>query len=273
MENRARYSLFIPALDIGIAMKCEGVHSPYLIELMAIARATSWILSRSSSVNKYVIFCDCLSAIVALGNPLYSFDHPIINEIMSASDLMQNRGYHVIYAWVPGHVGIPGNEKSDQLARKAAVSSNTTSESRPLSKSETKTLLYEYCCSSWNIEYQANEKGSAYKTLFPSVHVGSVPATSRKHETILFRLRSGHCRLRAHLYKIGCSDSSLCETCNSPETVTHFLLQCRQYESNRSLLKKVTAELNIPFSLHSVLCDPRLLTHTVEFALASGKSI
>ena len=131
MENGAGYSVFIPCLGIGIATKSEAVHSPYFVELMAIARATSWILTRTSSDKKYVIFCDCLSAIEALGNPLYSFEHPIINEIMSASDLMLRRGYHVIYAWVPGHVGIPGNEKSDQLARKAALSSDTTSESRP----------------------------------------------------------------------------------------------------------------------------------------------
>ena len=273
MENGAGYSVFIPCLGIGIARKCEAVHSPYFVELMAIARATSWILARTSSDKKYVIFCDCLSAIEALGNPLYSFEHPIINEIMSASDLMLRRGYHVIYAWVPGHVGIPGNEKSDQLARKAALSSDTISESRPFSKSEAKALLSEYCCTSWNREYQGNERGSAYKILFPSVHQRSIPATSRKYETILFRLRSGHCRLRAHLCKIGCSDSSLCEICHSPETVTHFLLHCPQYESNRSLLKKVTAELNIPFTLHMVLCDPRLLIPAVEFTLASGKFI
>ena len=168
---------------------------------------------------------------------------------------------------------IPGKEKSEQLAQKTAFSSDTISESRPLSQSEAKVLLNEYCCTSWNIKYQANERGSAYKIPFPSVHLRSIPATSRKYETILFRLRSGHCLLRAHLCKIGCSDSSFCEICNSPETVTHFLLHCPQYENNRSLLKKVTAELNIPFSLQLVLRDPRLLTNTVAFALASGKSI
>ena len=141
-----------------------------------------------------------------------------------------------------------------------------------LSKSEAKSFLNEYRCTSWNIEYQANERGSASKILLPSIHLRSIPVTSRKYETILFPLRSGHCRLRAHLRKIGRSDSSLCENCNIPEIVTHFLLQCPQYENNRSLFKKVTANPNILFSLHSVLSDPRLLTHTVEFALASGKS-
>ena len=87
MENRAGYSVFIPALDISITRKCAALHSPYFVELMAIARATSWISSRSSPDNKYVIFCDCLSAIKALDNPLYSFDHPIINEIMWAYDM------------------------------------------------------------------------------------------------------------------------------------------------------------------------------------------
>ena len=183
------------------------------------------------------------------------------------------RGYQVIYAWVPGHVGIPGNEKSDRLARKAAFSSDTIFESRLLSKSEAKALLNEHCRTLWNMEYRASEKGSAYKTLFPSVYLRPAPATSRKHETILFRLRSGHCRLGDHLRKSGCSDSSPCESCNSPETVICFLLHCSQYERNRLLLQKVTDDLNIPFSLHSVLCDPRLLTHTVEFALAFGKLI
>ena len=139
--------------------------------------------------------------------------------------------------------------------------------------SELKILLYKYCCTIWNSEYQASSKGTDYKILFPTIFSKIPPSGSRKYETILFRLRSGHCRLRAHLFKIGCSDTPLCEFCGRPETVEHLLLKCSEFEHQRKSLKSAVTNMNIPFTRNSILTDPRLQTPTVEFILTCGKTI
>ena len=45
----------------------------------------------------------------------------------------------------------------------------------------------------------------------------------RAQQTTIFRLRTGHCGLSAHLKRIGFSDTSLCECRQTDQTPDHFL--------------------------------------------------
>ena len=49
---------------------------------------------------------------------------------------------------------------------------------------------------------------------------------SRHTEVIITRLRLGKCCLNAYLHQIGKYQNGLCQHCNKPETVTHFLTEC-----------------------------------------------
>ncbi|KZT36756.1 hypothetical protein SISSUDRAFT_960738, partial [Sistotremastrum suecicum HHB10207 ss-3] len=50
----------------------------------------------------------------------------------------------------------------------------------------------------------------------------------------LVQLRTGHAPLRKHLYDIQRVDSPICEACNiEPETVLHFLVDCRKRDGHR----------------------------------------
>ncbi|KAJ7599565.1 hypothetical protein C8J56DRAFT_770756, partial [Mycena floridula] len=46
--------------------------------------------------------------------------------------------------------------------------------------------------------------------------------------------------LNAHLHKIQAADSPLCETCQTPETVSHYLLACRRFDTQRTKLRDTT---------------------------------
>ena len=57
------------------------------------------------------------------------------------------------------------------------------------------------------------------------------PTLSRKMDVCLFRIRTGHNKLRAHLSNIGIEDSDTCRFCKangSIEDCYHLLIQCRQ---------------------------------------------
>jgi len=49
---------------------------------------------------------------------------------------------------------------------------------------------------------------------------------SRHQEVVITRLRLGRYQLNAYLYQIGKHADDLCITCNKPEIVSHFLIEC-----------------------------------------------
>ncbi|GBL91351.1 hypothetical protein AVEN_203501-1 [Araneus ventricosus] len=46
--------------------------------------------------------------------------HPLALEI-SVFQLLQNKGFNIIFCWVPSHVGISGNETADTIAKFASA--------------------------------------------------------------------------------------------------------------------------------------------------------
>ena len=58
-----------------------------------------------------------------------------------------------------------------------------------------------------------------------------------RHEQItIFRLRTGHCGLRAHLKRIGIMDSALCDCKEAEQTVHHILQDCTVWRKQRNQL-------------------------------------
>ncbi|EIW86219.1 hypothetical protein CONPUDRAFT_29773, partial [Coniophora puteana RWD-64-598 SS2] len=46
--------------------------------------------------------------------------HYLVDAVTEAFEDLQDRGHHVRVRWTPGHVGIDGNERADELAKAAA---------------------------------------------------------------------------------------------------------------------------------------------------------
>ena len=73
----------------------------------------------------------------------------------------------------------------------------------------------------------------------------------------LTRLRIGKCCLNSCLHEINAHPTGLCDTCHEPETVKHYLLQCKNAVT--SAVCELCTKLNIPITLSSVLRDFRLV--------------
>ena len=98
--------------------------------------------------------------------------------------------------WVPAHVGLAGNETADRLAK---ADSQLEQTDIPATYKEAKTLLRSKFHAEWT-----NQNGG-YKA-----HLDPLEKLERKHQSLMLRLRTGHCSLNAHLKRIGVAETSLC---------------------------------------------------------------
>ena len=125
----------------------------------------------------------------------------------------------------------------------------------------------------WDEQYKEIEKGIHYKIFHPSVLQSPPVPSGRQRSTIIFRLRSGHCRLNAHLHKIKIIESPNCPHCARPETVEHFLLACPKYDPERTPLLEHAQRLGIPLTLRYLLTDSRIIAKVVEYVRSCRRQI
>ena len=74
-------------------------------------------------------------------------------------------------------------------------------------------------------------------------HLDPIWRLERAHQTTIFRLRTGHCGLSAHLKRIGISDTSLCECGQADQTPDHVLQSCPKYAERCQLTWPQGADL------------------------------
>jgi ribonuclease HI len=97
-----------------IGVKLSPLCSIHTAELFAIKMALCGIRGNNGA---YMICRDSMSALQAISS--YSPMHPIVQEIQSHLLSLFKEVIAIRFLWVPGHVGIAGNEMADSVAKKA----------------------------------------------------------------------------------------------------------------------------------------------------------
>ena len=87
--------------------------SIFTAEAVALKLAVQYI--QRDAIRKSVIYSDSLSCLQALANK--NFENPLIREIVHIITYLHEVGSQIVFCWIPGHVGIRGNEKADKIAK------------------------------------------------------------------------------------------------------------------------------------------------------------
>ena len=87
--------------------------SIFTAEAVAIKVAVQYI--QQQTLRKTVIYSDSLSCLQTQENT--KLEHPVIREIVHLLTYLNAVESEIEFCWIPGHVGIPGNEMADRTAK------------------------------------------------------------------------------------------------------------------------------------------------------------
>lgn len=200
----------------------------YRAEVKALEKAAASINANLDCVSNNVVFLtDSLSTIQALKDATQDLVDPLCQNLTNICD----KKWCVIQ-WIPAHCNLPGNERADTLAKEGSKKTQTD---RGTSLTEEKTVIKRYYKEKWERKHPHFNKNDPVKNL------------NRSEQVTINRLRTGHCRLRAHLHRLRIVDSPQCECLQANMTVDHFLSDCQRYDDLRDFYWQV------PVSTHDKL--------------------
>ena len=104
-----------------------------------------------------------------------------------------------------------------------------------------------------------NWKHTKYKDIFPiishkklTLRATLLKNTSRRGISKIARLKTGHSMLKGHKSKIDTETSPECSTCKVKETPVHFLLNCKEYDTEWAKLEKDIKEIFYKNNCHKL---------------------
>ena len=138
----------------------------------------------------------------------------------------------ITLVWIPGHMGLGGNEAADQLAKRGAATKFTGPEPvLGISHATAKHATLAWAENEWKRQWQ-RLPGLRHSKVFITNPVNKqltdkLLGLNRSYLKALVGLYTGHCRLRHHMHKIGLAPNSECRLCmEDEETAEHVLCTC-----------------------------------------------
>lgn len=205
-------------------------------EIVAICESAREMLHNGVSNKKILICTDSESSIESLSSVKIS--SRVVDQCFKMLESL-SRDNEVILAWVPGHCGVLGNEKADELARNGSNSEFIGPEPAVgryagLIKFLVKQRTDRCHQDRWDAlttcrqskEFLVGCKAKNTKFLL---------SLSREKLRGLVGILTGHNSLNYHLNKIGIANDSTCRGCGlEPETARHFVCTCPALKNLRT---------------------------------------
>ncbi|XP_023241135.1 uncharacterized protein LOC111639474 [Centruroides sculpturatus] len=201
-----------------VAEQIASNSSIFSAELHAIYLALNYINRKGHRCC--VIYTDSVSALQALISSKPS-SHSIVIKTQKLFCHLIASNFFVKFCWVPGHVGIKGNEEADAAAKAASPLQHIM----PIEGGDLKLVVKNRLAERWQNMWNAQIHNKLHE-IKPNIENWTHNKQyDRRSEVILSRLRIGHTWL-THLYLLKGEDQPLCQYCNCTVSVKHILCNC-----------------------------------------------
>jgi ribonuclease HI len=230
-------------------------------------------LSVRKNVISATIYTDSLELITNI-QERESANYPNqMMKILNVMDEIQNEGNELEFCWIPSHSNIQGNERADKLAKEATE----RTEIELIIQNEIKDLKRQaelYTIEKWQQIWDKGKTGREYYKMEPIVTTKLKYASkTREQDKIITRFRLRNCRLNAYLYRMKKHPDGLCDICQTPETVDHFLTKCNRNQSLIIKLNRLCQNKYIPFETDYILTNTDLCDTVFEFIKSQKRKI
>ena len=188
---------------------------------------------------------------------------PIVTDILTTANKLHNQNdVETSIQWIPGHCDIPGIDRADTLARQGTP---RTQHDEQVSYPTSKQIVQTKSRKIWHDRWARGNTGRIYYQHQQTPNqTDPINQLHRAHQTAVFRLRTHHAPLNAHLHRIKKERPAKCVYCpDSDESVEHFLFHCPLYDNIRSRL--LPAQPNIHNTLYgSITQQQRIATYNMS---------
>ena len=182
--------------------------SNFRAEACALLKAARELNNPGIATAKTVILSDCRSLLQSLQSSRDQSE--LLGQLRKELSALNSKTQLVVQ-WIPSHCGVEGNEEADKLSKQG---SNQRQSENPVSYAEAKTLLKNCFYKSWKERHGISTEKDGLNNL------------NRKQQVTIFRLRTGHTRLLAHLYKLKITYTDECQCGTASQTPEHVLQNC-----------------------------------------------
>ncbi|KAJ2940789.1 hypothetical protein O0L34_g14906 [Tuta absoluta] len=216
----------------GKKFKLEPFCTVFQAEMYALKQAVQ--MAKKYPVSN--IFSDSKSSLDLLKSR--NVFHPLAFIIKREIAELRSQNKRVNLFWIRAHVGVPGNERADQLAKEAALRLKTRAHYDRCPVSFVKKRIREDTIEKWNARYKQGETAAITKIFLPEATTAHRVIRRLGLTPVLVQMLTGHGGFAEYLCRFKLKDSAGC-ICDQQkaQTVPHITVECPVFESQRTALE------------------------------------